>query len=444
MSDKIIQPTILVIVGISGDLARRKLLPALRQIDRAGLLPDKFRIVGQSRRRISKGDVLPPGTKSLAQKLETYQMDLNNPHDYRQLSDHLDDIEQNFGAKAQRLFHLSVPPQVTKSIVQQLGQAGLLGPPDSKLLLEKPFGTDLASAQELIECLQKYCREEQLYRIDHYLAKDMAQNLVVFRSGNPLIRRTWNKDFIESIDIYASERIGIEGRAAFYEQTGALRDFVESHLLQLAALVLMDLPDVTAWRETPAKRLQALEALEAPHDVQSDVVRGQYDSYRDEVHNPGSEVETYVSLRLYSHDPRWRGVPITLTTGKALGDKTTEIRMRYRQQNAAHPDELVLRIEPNESVTLEFWIKQPGPDYQMEPFPLELAYDRYFGGLPDAYERVFVDAMRSEHALFTTSAEVLAAWRILAPIQHAWSMDSSDLLFYRPGRSPATAVGNPR
>lgn len=432
------QPTILIIVGISGDLSRRYLLPAIRQIAKAGFLPDKFRILGVSRRELGLADVLPAGDAAELEKhLELYQMDLAEPAAYHKLADHLKALEHRLGAPAQHLFYLSVPPQVTKAIVERLGGAGMLKGPSAKLLLEKPFGTDLASAEELVAHLGKHCQEDQIYRIDHYVAKEMAQNLIVFRAGNPLIKGTWNKDFIESVEVYVGEAIGIEGRAAFYEQTGALRDVVQSHLLQLAALVLMDLPDLNAVHDIPNKRLQALEALDPPTDSQTDVLRGQYAGYRTEVGNLHSMVETYVSLRLFSRDPRWSGVPITLTTGKSLAARATEIRLTYRQKDAAHTNKLVLRIQPDEGVTLHFWVKRPGYDYEMQPLPLVLAYDHHFAGLPDAYERVFVDAMRSERSLFTTSQEVLAAWRLLEPIQRAWSLSGgADLLVYQPGEEP--------
>lgn len=437
MSDKI-PPTILVIIGISGDLSHRYLLPALRQIGRAGVLPEAFRVVGISRRNLDKHDVMPSGeTAALAKILELYQMDLTSLDAYHKLAEHLRKIEHDMGGKAQRLFYLSVPPAVTKTIIEMLGNAGLLAHAHAKLLLEKPFGTDLASAEALVSHLQVFCKEEQLYRIDHYLAKEMAQNLIVFRGANPLVRDTWHKDFIESIEVYAGESAGIEGRVTFYEQTGALRDMVQSHLLQLTALVLMDLPDISAVRDIPSRRLAALEALDPPNDVRADVVRGQYAGYRDETGNPDSQVETYVSLRLFSRDPRWEGVPITLTTGKALPAKAIEVRVTYRQKDAPHPNRLVLRIQPDEGVTLHLWVKRPGYDYEMQPLPLVLSYDHHFAGLPDAYERVFVDAMRSERALFTTSAEVLASWRLLEPIQRAWSMsDGEDLQTYKPGEQP--------
>lgn len=430
------QPTILVIAGISGDLSRRKLLPAIREIARTGVLPTKFHIVGITHTDISKKEILSGGDYSLIEDMiEVYHMDLTNTADCAKLGEHLNKIDESFATSSQRLFYLAVPPQVAPPIVEHMGESGLLKHTGTKLLLEKPFGTDLASAQDLVEHLKRYCTEDQLYRIDHYMAKEMAQNLVVFRTGNSLIKRTWNKDFIESIHITAAETIGIEGRAAFYEQTGALRDFVQNHLLQLASLVLMDVPGGHDWEDIPSLRLRALEALEAPQDVHAQVKRGQYEGYRDEVGNPDSSAETYVSMRLYSNAERWQGVPITLTTGKALSQKSTTIRIRYRRTDARHANELIMRIQPNEGVTLQMWVKQPGYDRVMQRLPLEMAYGSRFSGLPDAYERVFVDAIRSDRALFTTSDEVLAAWRILKPVQQAWEMSDDDLFIYKSGSS---------
>lgn len=439
MIARVSQPTILVIVGISGDLSKRKLLPAIHRISRAGLLPEHFKIVGVTRRNLTKADVLPHGKNAdLDKMVELYHMDLADPAAYHKLAEHLESIERHFKTKAQHLFYLSVPPQITRQVVTMLGHAGLFEYSGSKLLLEKPFGTDLESAEELVQYLSTHCAEDQIYRIDHYLAKEMAQNLLVLRTGNALFGQTWNKDFIESIEIVAAEEIGIEGRTAFYEQTGALRDFIQSHLLQMAALVLMELPADGSRENIPKERLKALEALDPPTDITADVTRGQYVGYRAEVGVADSTVETFVRLRLSSRDPRWEGVPITLTTGKAMDTKTTEVRVRYRSHGTAQSNELVLRVQPNEGLTLNIWVKRPGYEHAVQPLPLVLNYENHFteNDLPDAYERVFVDAMRNDHALFTTSAEVLASWRILAPIQHAWSMQSDDLVFYDPGHSP--------
>ncbi|HSX02241.1 MAG TPA: glucose-6-phosphate dehydrogenase [Candidatus Saccharimonadia bacterium] len=440
MDDIQSQPIFLIIVGISGDLARRKLLPALRQIAAAGELPREFRVIGITRRQLNVAS-LTAGDAFLAAHLELYQMDLAEVAAYDGLKRHLAQLEQQLGGAAQRLYYLSVPPQVSGPIVQLLGESGLAAMPDSKLLLEKPFGTDLASAEDFIAHTQRHFTEDQIYRIDHYLAKEMAQNLLVFRGGNALFRRTWNHEFIERIELLASEEIGIEGRSAFYEQTGALRDLVQSHLLQLAALTLMEVPPAGDETQLRAARLAALQALQPPVDSTRDVRRGQYIGYRAEVANPASATETFVSLTLRSHDPRWQGVPITLTTGKGLARKTTEIRIHYRQSEADEANELVLRVQPREGIELDLWAKRPGYDHRLERVPLEFAYSRHFDSLPEAYERVLVDAMRSRRSLFASSEEVLASWRILAPVQRAWGMSDKDLILYPLGSEPAAVIG---
>ncbi|MGH7196621.1 MAG: glucose-6-phosphate dehydrogenase [Candidatus Saccharimonadales bacterium] len=424
------QPTILVIVGISGDLARRKLLPAIQAIAKAGELPEDFRIVGVTRRELKASDVLDKGSE-LAQCLKMYQMDLADPADYKKLAAYLGDLESNFSAAAQRLFYLSVPPQVSQPIIENMGNAERARGTQTKLLLEKPFGTDLASAEDLVDHTKKFFDEEQVYRIDHYLAKEMAQNILVFRSSNSLFRHTWNKDFIDRIDIIASEKIGIEGRAVFYEQTGALRDIVQSHLLQLAALTLMEMPAYGDWTNVPKKRAAALRSLQLAGDAR----RGQYRGYSEEVQNPGSTTETFTALTLESRDPRWEGVQFRLATGKALKEKSTEIRIHYKQEDAREANQLVLRVQPREGVEVALWAKRPGYERQLEHVPLRFTYEDHFTALPDAYEQVLLDAIRSDHSLFTSNDEVLAAWKIIAPIQHTWSMHSDDLLLYDEGTS---------
>ncbi|MDD5318934.1 MAG: glucose-6-phosphate dehydrogenase [Candidatus Pacebacteria bacterium] len=432
---KISKPTILVIVGISGDLSKRKLLPATDEIFRAGELPEKFKVIGVTRRDIAM------------QGVELYKMDLEILEEYKKLARHLDSVEKDWGTPAQRLFYLSVPPQVSQSIVRQLGQSGLAKVPDTKLLLEKPFGFDLQSAKDLIDDINKYFTEEQVYRIDHYLAKEMTQNLIIFRQSNSLFKRTWNKDFIERIEIVASEQIGIEGRATFYEQTGALRDLVQSHLLQLAALTLMKIPpsvsngvvdsnggaDNSWWKNIPDERLRALEQLHllSEEKIIDCVKRGQYKNYREEVKNPQSTVETFVSLQLESGSPDWQGVPITLTTGKALDKKMTEIRIFYKKAEHHESNQLTLRIQPKEGIEICLWTKKPGYDRTLEKHPLNFSYEDHYASLPEAYERVLVDAMHSDHSLFTSSGEVLRSWEIIAPIQEFWKKGGgSDLTFY--------------
>jgi glucose-6-phosphate 1-dehydrogenase len=248
-----------------------------------------------------------------------------------------------------------------------------------------------------------------------------------------LFKKTWNKDFIESIDIIASEKIGIEGRANFYEQTGALRDFIQSHLIQLAALVLMDNP--RALPDIPRERLNALTKLKLTEPLAINSFRGQYLGYRDEVKNTNSTVETFVALTLDSSDPRWQGVPIRLITGKALSEKTTEIRIRYRKDNGDDADQLTLKIQPNEGVEICLWAKKPGYDNSTTMHELKFNFGDHYDKLPDAYERVILDAINSDHQLFASGQEVLEAWRIISPIQSLWQTNKTEPIIYPTGES---------
>jgi glucose-6-phosphate 1-dehydrogenase len=441
------QAAIIVIVGISGDLSKRKLLPALNKIAAAGALPDKYKIIGITRRQdVSISDLLVKVVepKIISDNLELFSMDLLDRNDYGRLADYLNKIENNFGSPAQRLFYLSVPPQISASIISELGLSGLSSVSDTKLLLEKPFGVDLASAQELTVEINQHFKPEQVYRIDHYLAKETAQNILVFRQNNSLFKRTWSKDFIQSIDIVAQESIGIEGRAIFYEQTGALRDLIQSHLLQLAALVLMDLPDNDDLSLVPKKRLEALKDLSLPsHEgVDVNVKRGQYRGYQEEVNNVGSLVETFVSLTLESKNSNWRGVPINLITGKALDSKFIGIKISYKKEKDYEANELILKLQPNEGVDLCLWSKKPGYDYQVDKHPLKFSFEEHYQSFPEAYEQVLYNAINSDHSLFASSEEVLESWRIIDPIQKNWQMSDNSPEIYEVGSPVATILNN--
>lgn len=436
-------PTVVIIIGITGDLAQRKLLPAIGQLAQADVLPDHFKIVGITRQAGVAKDSLVPASASarfIREHLELLQLNLAEADEYQRLSDYLATIDEQFGAPAQRLFYLSIPPQVSQSIIEQLGTSGLAKAPGTKLLLEKPFGVDLESAQELVAHIDTYFAPEQVYRIDHYLAKEMAQNMLVFREENALFKQTWNNTFIESVTIVSSEQIGIEGRANFYEQTGALRDVVQSHLLQIAALTLAPTASDNPMQDVPKRRLEALSKLhfDLSKPIQTQATRGQYTTYASEVQNPHTTTETFVSLTLQSDDPAWHGVPITLATGKALSEKSTEVRVRYKRDGSNEANELILRLQPNEGAELHLWTKRPGYDEKLEQRALTFAYTAD-ERLPEAYERVFLDAIRSDHRLFASGEEVLQTWRILDPLQKAWEMsDGSDIQRYEPG----TAIGS--
>ena len=431
-SEGLKQPTVLVIFGISGDLSGRYLLPALAEIAKYKQLPPEFKVLGVSRRQLDLNELIADEQAQLRDSVEVFQMDLAKAEDYLKLKAKIDDITQSFSGSAQVIFYLSVPPVADQQIIMHLGDAGLNQ--GSKLMLEKPFGVDLQSANDLAEHLAQYFKEDQLYHIDHYLAKEMAQNIVVFWGSNTIFRGVWSNEFIDRIDIAASETLDIEGRGQFYESTGALRDFAQNHLLQLAALVLMEpCSNLFEFDELPQRRLAALQQIKAADPAKA--IRGQYQGYREEVKNPGSEVETFVCLELASKNPRWEGVPIYLTTGKMLDQRLSEITIRFKKTAVSKANSLKLRIQPNEGMELELWVKKPGYARDLEKRPLSFDYDKDAARLPNAYEQVLVDAMRGNHSLFASGPEIIESWRILQPLLNAWSMSSKGLVMYQPGSS---------
>jgi len=405
--------TKLLIFGITGDLGTHKLLPALEQIISTGDFND-LSIIGVSRQDVDVNNLLSSCKQKaiLQDRMSVFSMNLAEINDYGRLSKYI-----ALGDDEQLIIYLAVPPQAVAQIIELLGRAGI-NSPNVKILFEKPFGTDFASAEEVSNRTMRYYDESQIYRIDHYLAKEMSQNIVTIRGKNALFSHMWNNESIESIEIIASETIGIEGRASFYEQTGALRDLVQGHLMQLLSLTLMDIPHDFNWDEVPGLRLAALNQLKPVEPRRA--VRAQYDGYRQEANNLDSKVETFVSLELESNQPRWLGVPIKLITGKALVEKTTEIRIHLKKTDEAQSNCLIFRIQPNEGIGIDLYVKKPGYSNTLETRHLSFNYPEDTK-LPDAYEQVIVDAISSRKSLFTTSDEVLQSWRILKPIQDDWS-----------------------
>jgi glucose-6-phosphate 1-dehydrogenase len=426
------KPTILIIFGISGDLSRRYLLPAIGAISKVSMMPPQFHIVGLTRQSGIEMDFLLKKSSNqeyLREHLSLEQIDITNIEDYKKLGEQLESLERKFEEPAQCIFYLSVPPQVSRSIVELLGTSGLAKRGNVKLLLEKPFGMDLENAKELSSHINHYFLPEDVYRVDHYMAKENAQNIIVFRDGNSLFKRTWNKDFIESIEIVVSEQIAIEGRANFYEQTGALRDIVQGHLLQLLALTLMKLPDDGRLESVPLLRLEALKHLSIL-DINKDAKRGQYEGYTDDVQNPDSKVETFVSIKLESNDPNFSGVPIILKTGKAMDSKFTEIRILYKKEREHESNKLLLQLQPKEEIQFNMWAKMPGYEHRISPHTLSFKYKEHYDALPEAYEQVLFNAINSDHTLFTSSDEVLEAWRILDTLQKKWEESNGDIIIY--------------
>ncbi|MFZ1250312.1 MAG: hypothetical protein WAR37_02605 [Candidatus Microsaccharimonas sp.] len=387
--------TQLVIFGITGDLAGRKLLPALDLIVSNGE-HDELSIVGVSRREVNPKELLDKHP-TLIDRTKIFTMDLATPKDYSRLKDFLEAEQAD-----QTLFYLSVPPGAAADIVDFLGQAGLNGP-QYKILFEKPFGYDLTSAQEFIARTARYFKEKQLYRIDHYMAKEIALELIKLRQNAENHHHHWNKDSVKAITVVATETIGIEGRSQFYEQTGALRDFVQGHLMQLLSLVLMQNPKEA---DLPGQRLHALTHLKAVDPNQA--IRAQYEGYQDEVENPGSQTETFVTFTVESDDPAWRGVPIRLITGKALNEKRSYVAIEYTDDTKDIFDESHLTIRDGDHL--------------------------------DAYERVLIEAIAGRKDIFTSSDEVIRSWEALAPLQESWAMNNTPLPQYPQGSNTSTLL----
>jgi glucose-6-phosphate 1-dehydrogenase len=459
-----LEPAIIVIFGITGDLAQKKLLPALYHLAKDNLLDKNTEIVGVTRRNITAKELLdnvelcineedgicdPLAMKRMEELVSMQQVDLTNGDDYDKLKQQLDALEEKHGVCMNRLYYLSIPPQVFSPIVRLLGTHGMNascqhGKAATRLLIEKPFGYDVVSARELISETGQYFGEEQIFRIDHYVAKETVQDILTFRFTNPLFASTWDAEHIERIIIVAKESIGIEGRVTFYEETGALRDFVQSHLLQLLAILTMDEPTELTAESIHASKLKLMKAIQhiSSATVETDAVRGQYDSYRKEVGNPHSRTETFAAIRTTIKNPRWEGVPIVLLTGKAIssGDpkvqKLTELRVDFKPL-ASHQtvNTLCFRIQPNEGISLELQVKKPGFEYETQEVAMEFNYQQAFNdnGHPDAYERVLVDAIRGDRTLFATSEEVLAAWDVVEAVVQHWSKNDHGLELYKVG-----------
>ncbi len=449
-------PLILVIFGITGDLAQRKLLPALYNLKRKDRLPEKFRIIGISRQDVTVESIygsLPEHmsgkdydesiVRFLADMTEMVKLDMESQQDYTDLKSRLHDVTSELGGGVGRLYYLSIPAQAFKTVVTHLGETDHNQPfhedaERPRILVEKPFGYDTSSAQELIDVTKTSFGEEQTYRIDHYLAKETAQNILTFRFQNPLFQSVWNTRHIDAIDIVAHETIGIENRVAFYEQTGALRDILQSHLLQLLALITMEQPsqlDSASIHKAKLRLLQSITTIE-PHEVYDRATRGQYESYRGEVENPDSTTETFARLRLDIDNEQWRGVPITIETGKALSEKLAEVRVHFRPTSeSSGTNELIFRLQPREGITLLLQAKQPGLDNETRVVEMDFDYGKFVGGAAEAYERVIIDAIRGDQSLFASSDEVLCSWRIIENVLETWEHDGNGLIFYHDGAS---------
>ncbi len=459
-----LEPTIIVIFGITGDLSQRYLLPSLYHLIKDGLLNKQTVIIGVTRGNTTTEELFekvelcvneidkvcdPDVLNTMHKRTSMIQMDLADPSAYDSLLKKLNAIEDEQGVCMNRLYYLSIPPKAYSPVVQLLGERGLNtscqhGEAATRLLVEKPFGYDLTSAEELIKETAKVFKEEQIFRIDHYMAKETVQNILTFRFQNPIFEALWNAQHIASIEISAREQIGIVGRVEFYEPLGALRDLIQSHLLQILGIITMDMPEAMDSQHIHANKQLALEQVEPvpPDKVRLQTVRGQYRAYCQEVNNPTSTTETYAAVTVYVNNQRWQKVPITLLTGKALSERKSEVCINFRGETNATSNSLRFRIQPNEGIELDLVTKNPGFDYETQTTAMDFSYSNDFAdhSHPDAYERVLVDAVRGDHTLFATSQEVLTSWRIIQPVLDAWANNADDLIIYESGSAGPQAA----
>ena len=459
------EPCSVVIFGATGDLTHRKLVPALYNLAVDGELPPGTQIVGFARREKSD-EVFREGLEELNKKVSRsghddtvwqdfsktisyHQSEFQDLDGYKRLAERLNELDEARGGKGNRLFYVASAPEFFDDILENLKKAGLNEAPEgawARVIVEKPFGTDLATAQHLNQVVNNTFEEKDTYRIDHYLGKETAQNIMVLRFANAIFEPLWNSRYIEQIQITCSENLGMEGgRGGYYDKAGALRDMVQNHLLQLVSLVAMEPPtDLSAdgVRDEKVKVIRSLEQYDTPELVAKNVVRAQYTAghvdgeqkvgYREEDRvDPESETESYVALRLRIKTWRWSGVPFYVRMGKQLPKKATEISVHFKAAPSVLfgalpggvPDDnvLVIRIQPDEGISLRMVSKLPGTTLRLEPVKMDFHYATSFGkSSPEAYERLLLDGMAGDATLFARRDEVEEAWRFIDHIERAW------------------------
>jgi glucose-6-phosphate 1-dehydrogenase len=461
--DRTPEPTTVVIFGASGDLTKRKLVPALYTLMAERLLPPSFAVVGFARKQV--GDeafraemkdwcgrfARHKPTDELWAQFEKgiyfHTGDYDDPASYKALKDRLDAIDRERGISGNRVFYISTPPATFPIAVKQLDESGLINKstdgPFTRVIIEKPFGTDLTSARDLNAHCLKHLREDQIYRIDHYLGKETVQNLMVFRFANAFFEPLWNNRFIDHVQITGAEAIGIEGRGGYFDNAGILRDMVQNHLFQVMALTAMEPPVSLSATDLRDEKVKVLKALRPIPEARFDefVVRGQYRQgsvggkrvphYHEETGvAAGSTTETYVALKMFIDNWRWAGVPFYLRSGKAMAKKVTEVALVFKdaphrlfgEKSINEPNVLAIRIQPDEGISVRFGSKVPGNTLDIHPVNMEFRYGTSFGTEPpEAYERLQLDCMLGDQALYTRADEVESSWKFISRIHDEWS-----------------------
>jgi glucose-6-phosphate 1-dehydrogenase len=460
-----IPPCTLILFGATGDLTSRKIIPALFSMHTQGLLPPGFRVVAFARKLKTDESFradLQHSIRQFASRLNAdgdewhafassvyyVQSDLDNLEGYARLSARLLELES--GTAQRRLFYLATPPEYFTTIIESLGASGLNRASGedgwARIIIEKPFGTDLETARKLNCLLRPVFTEDQIYRIDHYLGKETVQNILVLRFANQIFEPLWNQKYIDNIQITVAETLGMEGRGAFFEHAGITRDIVQNHALQVLTLIAMEPPcslNADAIRDEKVKVLRSIRPIEGNDAVASSTVRGQYGpgttpegeavpGYREEPNvDPHSSTETFSAFRFHLDNWRWSGVPFYVQAGKRLGKRTTSVRIQFKAVpevlfarqacSGVQPNVLTLNIQPDEGASLEIGSKTPGPQLQVHPVEMKFAYGSSFNApIRDAYERLILDAIRGDASLFARDDEVEAAWGIITPILEAW------------------------
>lgn len=456
-------PCILVLLGASGDLTKRKLIPALYNLVREKLLPEEFAVVGFARRDTSTGEFREQMRRNLheyandgfdeadwswlEQRLHFVPGSFDDPEAYRRLDAKLSEVGTAHRTGGNVLYYLASSPEYFGPIVASLAEAGMVGQQSGRwrrVVIEKPFGRDLASARELNHSLLKVLDESQIYRIDHYLGKETVQNILVFRFANGIFEPVWNRRYVDHVQITVAEALGVEGRGGYYEEAGALRDMVPNHIFQLISLVALEPPisfDADAVRDEQSKVLRAVQPM-SPEDVLTKAVRGQYGAGRiGDRHLPDyrqedrvdslSKTETFVAMKVEIDNWRWKDVPFYLRVGKAMPERLTEIVVQFRRPpfvlfrdtpvEDLHPNQLVIRVQPDEGISLSFGAKIPGATMRIGSVDMDFAYAERFGSaVATGYERLLHDAFLGDQTLFQRADMVEAGWKIVAPVLDLW------------------------
>lgn len=452
-------PTIFVIFGATGDLSRKKIFPSFFELFKNKLLPDRFKIIAAARSPFTTSQFLEIlkatiDTKSnnwsdFAKLVEYFPCDVERDINLDKLNDKLTGFEKEINQCTQRVFYMAISPFIYETAFELIGKHNLhLGCTNhskkTRIVVEKPFGYNFESAQVLHQKLSSYFDESQIFRIDHFLGKETVQNIFAFRFANEIFEPIWNSKYIDNIQITSAEYVGVERRGEYYDKSGALRDVVQNHLLQLLCIATMEEPNKFEQQAIREKKLAILKSIKrlTPEQVQSATIRAQYENYlKEEKVDPESTTETYAMVKLEIENERWHGVPIYLRTGKKLTGKVTSIIFSFKEnihalyqgvQKEAMPNSITIQIQPNEGIGIRIIAKKPGLTTELEPVDMEFCYKRSFDKpQPDAYERLLLDIIAGDQTLFL--GQVGESWKIIDPIRQVWDSNRPKLTTYKPG-----------